>query len=185
MDLSAYGSGIFGSQRSKSMGSFKLRLVIYFMLLALLPLVAATVAFGEVAERGEVGSADSRLSTALRVAVADYEEQLDEDTVETARFLARTNSVPQDLASGNRAALAQTANAVEHSAFYSPKGDLLAGEPPGPPDGRGRSPSGPQTASSSDAWSSTFRSTTRLRSGLRTVQRSTRAIASPSSPTSV
>ena len=136
MDLSAYGSGIFGSQRSKSMGSFKLRLVIYFMLLALLPLVAATVAGGEVAERGEVGSADSRLSTALRVAVADYEEQLDEDAAETARFLARTNSVPQDLASGNRAALAQTANAVEHSAFYSPKGDLLAGEPPSPPDGQ-------------------------------------------------
>jgi hypothetical protein len=33
------------------MGSFKLRLVIYFMLLALLPLVAATVAFSEVADR--------------------------------------------------------------------------------------------------------------------------------------
>jgi diguanylate cyclase (GGDEF)-like protein len=117
------------------MGSFKLRLVTYFMLLALLPLVAATVAFGEVAERGELGAADSRLSTAIRVAFADYKEQLDEDAAETARFLARTNSVPQDLASGSRAALAQTANAVEHSAFYSPKGDLLAGEPPGSFDG--------------------------------------------------
>ena len=59
------------------MGSFKLRLVIYFMLLALLPLVAATVAFSEVAQRGETGSADARLSTALRVALADYQEQRD------------------------------------------------------------------------------------------------------------
>ena len=51
------------------MGSFKLRLVIYFMLLALLPLVAATAAFSEVAERGETGSADSRLSTAIRLLI--------------------------------------------------------------------------------------------------------------------
>ena len=54
------------------MGSFKLRLVIYFMLLALLPLVAATVAFTEVAIDGEVSAADSRLSTAVAVAAADY-----------------------------------------------------------------------------------------------------------------
>ena len=48
MDLSAYVSGNRGSI-ARTMGSFKLRLVIYFMLLALLPLVAATVAFSEVA----------------------------------------------------------------------------------------------------------------------------------------
>ena len=43
MDMSALRFGKFGQNRS-TMGSFKLRLVIYFMLLALLPLVAATVA---------------------------------------------------------------------------------------------------------------------------------------------
>ena len=41
MDLSAYVLGNRGSI-ALTMGSFKLRLVIYFMLLALLPLVAAT-----------------------------------------------------------------------------------------------------------------------------------------------
>ena len=135
MDLSAYGSGIFGSQRPKSMGSFKLRLVIYFMLLALLPLVAATVAFSEVAERGETGSADSRLSTAIRVAQADYEEQLDEDTIETARSLARATQVQQALLTRSRSALARLAKGVEHIAFYSPARDFLAGERPGPFDG--------------------------------------------------
>ena len=60
------------------MGSFKLRLVIYFMLLALLPLVAATVAFSEVARRGETGSADARLSTAITVAQGVFEDQIDE-----------------------------------------------------------------------------------------------------------
>jgi diguanylate cyclase (GGDEF)-like protein len=117
------------------MGSFKLRLVIYFMLLALLPLVAATVAFSEVAERGETGSTDSRLSTAIRVAVADYEEQLEEDTIVTARSLARATQVQQALATLNRSDLVGLAKGVEHSAFYSPRHDLLAGDRPGPFDG--------------------------------------------------
>jgi diguanylate cyclase (GGDEF)-like protein len=117
------------------MGSFKLRLVIYFMLLALLPLVAATVAFSEVAERGETGSADSRLSTAIRVAVADYEEQLDEDAVRTARSLAHATQVQLALDARNRSSLVRTAKEVEHSAFFSPEDDFLAGEHPGPFDG--------------------------------------------------
>jgi diguanylate cyclase (GGDEF)-like protein len=134
MDLSAYGSGTFGSQRSR-MGSFKLRLVIYFMLLALLPLVAATVAFSEVAERGETGSTDSRLSTAIRVAVADYEEQLEEDTIRTARSLARATQVQEALDTLNRSDLVRLAKEVEHSAFYSPRYDFLAGDRPGSFDG--------------------------------------------------
>jgi diguanylate cyclase (GGDEF)-like protein len=114
------------------MGSFKLRLVIYFMLLALLPLVAATVAFSEVAERGETGSADARLSTAIRVAQADYEEQIDEDAVETAHSLARATAVQRALDTNNRSVLLRTAKEVEHSAFYSAQGELLAGEKPPP-----------------------------------------------------
>ena len=117
------------------MGSFKLRLVIYFMLLALLPLVAATVAFSEVAERGETGSTDSRLSTAIRVAVAEYEEQLDVDAAETARSLARATQVQEALETLNRSDLVRLAKEVEHSAFYSAKHDVLAGERPGQFDG--------------------------------------------------
>jgi diguanylate cyclase (GGDEF)-like protein len=113
------------------MGSFKLRLVIYFMLLALLPLVAATFAFSEVAERGETGATDSRLSTAIRVAQAEYEEMLEEDTAETARSLARATSVQQALATSNRSALVRTAREVDNSAFYSAKNEYLAGERPG------------------------------------------------------
>jgi diguanylate cyclase (GGDEF)-like protein len=113
------------------LGSFKLRLVTYFMLLSLLPLLAATWAFTEVARRGETGSADARLSTALRVAAADYEEQIDDDAVAPARSLARATSVQRALASRNRAALVRIAHEVEHSAFYSGK-RLLAGEAPPP-----------------------------------------------------
>jgi diguanylate cyclase (GGDEF)-like protein len=114
------------------MGSFKLRLVIYFMLLALLPLVAATVAFTEVAIDGEVSAADSRLSTAVAVAAADYREQLEDDAVEDAESLARATQVQRAFAERDRRTLLETAAEVPHSAFFSPKGELLAGERPGP-----------------------------------------------------
>ena len=114
------------------MGSFKLRLVIYFMLLALLPLVAATVAFTEVAIDGEVSSADSRLSTAIAVAAADYREQLEDDAVNDAESLARATQVQRAFAERDRPTLLETAEQVPHSAFYSPKGELLAGQEPGP-----------------------------------------------------
>ena len=111
------------------MGSFKLRLVIYFMLLALLPLVAATWAFSEVARRGETGSVDSRLSTAVRVAQADYEERLDE-AGQTAKSLAGATLVQQALAARDRSALLKTAHEVDRSAFYAKNGVLIAGERP-------------------------------------------------------
>jgi diguanylate cyclase (GGDEF)-like protein len=112
------------------MGSFKLRLVTYFMLLSLLPLLAATWAFREVARRGETGGVDARLSTALRVAVADHAEQV-EDGEADANSLARATPVQRALLTGDRSALVRISRNVPHSAFYS--GDeLLAGEVPGP-----------------------------------------------------
>jgi diguanylate cyclase (GGDEF)-like protein len=117
------------------MGSFKLRLVFYFTLLALLPLVAATWAFGEVAERGELGTADARLSTAIRVAQADYEEQV-EDAGKTADSLARATQVQRALAASNRSTLVRTSREVEGVAFYSRGGEFLAGDEPGPYDVR-------------------------------------------------
>jgi diguanylate cyclase (GGDEF)-like protein len=117
------------------MGSFKLRLVIYFMLLALFPLLAATWAFGEVAERGETGAADARLSTAVRVAQADYEEQV-EDAEQRARSLARATQVQAALAERDRSVLLRTSREVDDVAFYSRDGDLLAGEEPGRFDAR-------------------------------------------------
>ena len=61
------------------MGSFKLRLLTYFLLLSLVPLLAASWAFSEVATRSEVGNADARLNAALRVAVRDYSQTVYED----------------------------------------------------------------------------------------------------------
>jgi diguanylate cyclase (GGDEF)-like protein len=110
------------------MGSFKLRLVTYFMLLSLLPLLAATWAFSEVAQRGERGGVDSRLSAALRVATAEYAEQVDEAR-KAAHSLARATSVQRAFLEHDRSALVRTSRDVPHSVFYSGE-ELLAGEAP-------------------------------------------------------
>jgi diguanylate cyclase (GGDEF)-like protein len=57
--------------------SFKLKLVLYFLLLSLLPVSAAFVGFTQVSQRSETRYVDSRLHAALRASVAAYEAELD------------------------------------------------------------------------------------------------------------
>ena len=111
------------------MGSFKIRLVTYFLLLALLPLLAASWAFSEVATRGEVGNTDARLNAALRVAINDYSRRVRVDLAETASSLAHATTVQQAFLTHNRAALVRLVRTLPDAAFYS--GDhLIAGEAP-------------------------------------------------------
>jgi diguanylate cyclase (GGDEF)-like protein len=111
------------------MGSFKLRLLTYFLLLALVPLLAASWAFSEVATRSEVRNADARLNAALRVAVRDYTQSVNEDASATARSLANASAVQRAFVQHNRAALVKIASDVPNSAFYSPE-QLVAGSKP-------------------------------------------------------
>jgi len=57
--------------------SFRLKLVVYFLLLSLLPLLAAFIGFSAVAERSESRLADARLQAGLRGSIAAYDEELD------------------------------------------------------------------------------------------------------------
>jgi diguanylate cyclase (GGDEF)-like protein len=111
------------------MGSFKLRLVTYFVLLSLVPLVAATWAFSEVATRSELANTDARLNAALRVAVRDYTQTVREDAEATADSLANATSVQRAFFNHDRAALIRVAREIPNLAFYS-NGQLLAGSPP-------------------------------------------------------
>ena len=56
------------------MGSFKVKLVAYFMLLSLVPLAAAFWGFSTVASRAETRRVDARLQAGLRATVAAYQE---------------------------------------------------------------------------------------------------------------
>jgi len=110
------------------LGSFKLRLVTYFLLLALLPLLAASWAFSQVATRSEVGNTDSQLNAALRVAISDYSRRVDGLEL-TAKSLANATTVQKAFQTRNRAEFIRQANLVPRSAFYA-NGQLLAGEAP-------------------------------------------------------
>jgi diguanylate cyclase (GGDEF)-like protein len=111
------------------MGSFKLRLVTYFVLLSLVPLLAASWAFSEVATRSELANTDARLTAALRVAVRDYTQSVRDDAAGAAKSLANATSVQRALLTRDRAALVRLTRQVPNSAFYS-RNQLLAGEKP-------------------------------------------------------
>jgi diguanylate cyclase (GGDEF)-like protein len=112
------------------MGSFKLRLVTYFVLLSLVPLLAASWAFSEVATRSEVGNTDARLNAALRVAVRDYTQGVRDDAAGAASSLAHATSVQRAFLQHNRAALLRVARDVPNSAFYSGETLVAGSEPP-------------------------------------------------------
>jgi diguanylate cyclase (GGDEF)-like protein len=59
------------------MGSFKVKLVGYFLLLSLLPLAAAFWGFSTVAARSETRRVDARLQAGVRASLAAYDEVLD------------------------------------------------------------------------------------------------------------
>ena len=63
--------------REATVGSFKLKLVVYFLLLSLLPIGAAFWGFTQVAGQSETRRVDARLQTAMRSVAASYQERLD------------------------------------------------------------------------------------------------------------
>ena len=81
------------------LGSFKHKLAVYFMLLAVAPLTAAFWGFGTVARRAEEQRVDSRLEAELRAVFASYERQADHVKA-LARNLAGRRDVGRDLRLG-------------------------------------------------------------------------------------
>jgi diguanylate cyclase (GGDEF)-like protein len=85
-------------------GSFKVKLVAYFLLLSLLPLAAAFWGFSTVAARSEARRVDARLQAGLRATLAAYQEALGSADAAAAR-LARRPSFQRALVIHDRAAL--------------------------------------------------------------------------------
>src|SRR5256885_1046677 len=76
--------------RDRVVGSFKLKLVIYFLLLSLLPIAAAFWGFTQVAGQSETRRVDARLQTGMRALLASYQERLDA-AQQQATGIARTS----------------------------------------------------------------------------------------------
>jgi diguanylate cyclase (GGDEF)-like protein len=77
-------------------GSFKVKLVGYFLLLSLLPIVAAFWGFSSVAGQSETRRVDARLQSGLRSALSSYQQRLDAAQQE-ANALARAPSFQAQL----------------------------------------------------------------------------------------
>jgi len=79
------------------LASFRHKLAVYFLLLAVAPLTAAFWGFGTVAKRAEERRVDGRLGAELRAVFASYERQADQ-----LRTLARRVAARRDVQRGLR-----------------------------------------------------------------------------------
>ena len=111
-----------------SFGSFKLRLVAYFVLLALVPLAAVSWAFGKLVESNQTNQADARLDAGVRVAVGEYRREV-EDLERTAESLAGTIAVRGKVGPHTRAAIVRSEQVLRNTVIYV-HGRRLAGSPP-------------------------------------------------------
>jgi diguanylate cyclase (GGDEF)-like protein len=88
------------------LGSFKVKLVAYFLLLSLLPLAAAFFGFSTVAARSETSRVDARLQAGLRAGLATYQDELLTADQAAARF-ARNPAFQRALIRRDRVAIRQ------------------------------------------------------------------------------
>jgi diguanylate cyclase (GGDEF)-like protein len=102
-------------------GSFKVKLVAYFLLLSLLPLAAAFWGFSTVAARSETRRVDARLQAGLRATLATYQEALS-GADKAAAALARDPAFQQALVRRDRAALERMLRTRPHLAVEAPGG---------------------------------------------------------------
>ena len=103
------------------MGSFKVKLVAYFLLLSLLPLAAAFWGFSTVAAQSEARRVDARLQAGLRATLAAYQEAL-HSADESAGRLARQPAFQRALAARDHAALERMLKGKPNLAVEAPGG---------------------------------------------------------------
>jgi diguanylate cyclase (GGDEF)-like protein len=110
--------------------SFKFKLVVYFLLLSLLPLLAAFVGFTAVTEQSETRLVDARLQAGLRASIAAYDAELDA-TERRAAGLARSAAFQRALASRDRSELRQILGDHPNLRVEAGRGFNVGSEPRG------------------------------------------------------
>jgi diguanylate cyclase (GGDEF)-like protein len=109
------------------LGSFKVKLVLYFLLLSVLPMVAAFWGFANVAGQSETRRVDARLQGGLRTALASYQEQIDA-AQRRATHLTRSPDFQRALESRNPVALDRVVEPMNNVSVEA--GRLHSGETP-------------------------------------------------------
>jgi len=116
--------------RGIAVGSFKFKLVVYFLLLSLLPIAAAFWGFSSVAGQSETRRVDARLQAGLRASLADYQEKVDAAQT-SAETLARDRAFQVDLQSQNAPALVAELREATNVYVVAAGGALHVGRRPG------------------------------------------------------
>jgi len=111
-----------------SLSSFKVKLVLYFLLLSLLPLAAAFWGFTSVAGQNETRRVDTRLQAGMRSILAAYEERVNEAASE-ARVVAQTPALQNQLRLGDIQALSHVLREEGNVSVTTANGELI-GSPP-------------------------------------------------------
>jgi len=110
-------------------GSFKVKLVLYFLLLSLLPIAAAFWGFTSVAGQSETRRVDARLQASLRAVLATYQERIDE-AQRDATSLARTPFLQRELEQRNLPALVHALQESKDVSVSAPGGFRIHRPPP-------------------------------------------------------
>jgi diguanylate cyclase (GGDEF)-like protein len=111
-------------------GSFKFKLVVYFLLLSLLPIAAAFWGFASVAGQSETRRVDARLQAGLRASLAGYQERADA-AQSTAAGLARNRVFQVDLQTQDFAALTAMLRGSTNLYVVASRNGLHVGSEPG------------------------------------------------------
>jgi diguanylate cyclase (GGDEF)-like protein len=117
------------------LGGFKLRLVLYFVLLSLVPLAGVTWAFSVAEARNEQQRTDESLAKSVRAGLGQVSLELAQ-AARLAEDLARSDDVQQALNAGDRALLAEIAGRGDTVMFVI-DGEIIGD--PLPPLGASRS----------------------------------------------
>ncbi len=100
-----------------TVGSFKIKLVVYFLLLSLLPMAAAFWGFTTVAGESQTRRADARLQAGLRAAFASYQERVDSAQREALR-LAQSPDFQKQLLARDLPGIARNVSVTTVDGFH-------------------------------------------------------------------
>src|SRR3954462_15732762 len=113
----------------RAVGSFKVKLVVYFLLLSLLPIAATFWGFTSVAGQSETRRVDARLQGGLRAVIASYQERLDGAQREAAG-LARAPVFQEGIESRDLPALVHLLESSSNVRVTSVDGPSVGHPPP-------------------------------------------------------
>src|SRR5919197_5734474 len=111
------------------MRSFRFKLVVYFLLLAVVPLAASFWGFATLARRGETQKFDARLTAGLRATLAEYRQQL-RATADEAAALAHDSAFQGALARRDVAAVRPLLGSRRDVLVTAPGGVHVGSLPP-------------------------------------------------------